>query len=320
MFKEMNEFSQYERLMGSQFELRILCRNASEAVNYLGKAIAEIRRIEKLISEFDQDSFTAQINRNAGVKPAKVNAEVYELITRSIQLSQLTQGAFEITAGVLKKLYQFNNTEFHFPSQEAINETLDKVGFKKIHLNKNNEVFLAEKGMHISFAAIGKGYAADCAARLMKLNNVQSGVINASGDLTVWGRKKDGSPWKVGIADPENPSAVCCWIPLENASVATSGGYYQHFIYNAVKYSHNIDPKSGIPVAGLKSVTIISNSAELCDALATAVYVMGKNTGMHFINQLPSVHCIIIDENNNILFSNNLNFKHHAITPERQIG
>ncbi|HSZ85113.1 MAG TPA: FAD:protein FMN transferase, partial [Puia sp.] len=291
----MKEFSRHERLMGSQFELKILCENESSATILLNEAVEEIKRIEKLLTEFDNESCTSRINNNAGLNAVEVEKEVYDLLTRSIRISELTQGAFDITSGVLKKLYEFNNIEFQFPQKKNISEALNRVGFQYIHLEKELKVFLEKKDMHISFAAIGKGYAADRAAKMLQHKNVVAGVINASGDLTVWGKKKDDSAWKVGIADPADPSKILCWVALENTSVATSGDYYQHFIYDGVKYSHNIDPKTGLPLNGLKSVTIISRSAELSDALATAVYVMGKSTGMHFVNQLPDVHCIIID-------------------------
>jgi thiamine biosynthesis lipoprotein len=307
----MNEFSRRERLMGSQFELKILCENESTATILLNEAVEEIKRIEKLLTEFDRGSCTSRINNSAGVNAVEVNEEVYDLLSRSIGISELTQGAFDITSGVLKKMYKFNNSEFQFPPKKDIIETLGRVGFQYIHLEKELKVFLEKKDMHISFAAIGKGYAADCAAKMLQRKNVISGVVNASGDLTVWGKKKDNSIWKVGIANPDDPFKILCWVALENTSVATSGDYYQHFIYDGVKYSHNINPKTGLPLSGLKSVTIISRNAELSDALATAVYVMGKNTGMHFINQLPGVHCIIIDENNRLSFSKNLNHKNY---------
>ncbi|HLY68454.1 MAG TPA: FAD:protein FMN transferase [Puia sp.] len=305
----MNEYSRHERLMGSQFELKILCENEARATMLLQEAVEEIKRIEKLLTEFDSGSCTSRINNHAGVSAVAVEEEVFDLLTRSIRISRLTQGAFDITSGALKKLYKFDNSAFQLPPGKDIQETLGRVGFQYIHLGRQFDVFLEKKDMHISFSAIGKGYAADCAAKMLQRKNVDAGVVNASGDLTVWGRKNDNSLWKVGIANPDDDAKILCWVALENASVATSGDYYQHFLYQGVRYSHNINPKTGLPVSGLKSVTVISVSAELSDALATAVYVMGKNAGMHFINQLPGVHCILIDGNNRLSFSKNLKHK-----------
>jgi thiamine biosynthesis lipoprotein len=160
--------------------------------------------------------------------------------------------------------------------------------------------------MHIAFGAIGKGYAADMVKRKLIQRGVTNGVINASGDLTTFGRRADGSLWKVGIADPNDPTRLLFWIPLENASVATSGNYEQFFELNGIRYSHNIDPRTGMPVRGIKSVTIVSSSAELSDALATAVTIMGVDVGLHFIEQLPGTHCIIINDQNKIFMSRNL--------------
>jgi len=132
---------------------------------------------------------------------------------------------------------------------------------------------------------------------------VRSGVINASGDLTAWGAQPDGSPWKIGIADPRDPSLSRLWFPVENASVATSGNYEQYVEIDNIRYSHNIDPRSGLPVKGIKSVTIVSPSAELCDALATAVTVMGRQAGLHLIDQIPDTFGIMIDEKDRIFTS-----------------
>ncbi len=161
--------------------------------------------------------------------------------------------------------------------------------------------------MHIGFGAIGKGYAADKVKKMMEEKAVESGVINASGDLTAWGKQPDGSSWKAGIGHPDKSEKVMLWLPLNGASIATSGDYEQFFMLNGTRYSHNIDPKTGLPVRGIKSVSVISPAAELSDALATAVTVMGVNAGLHMINQLPETHCIIVDDKNKLHSSKNIN-------------
>jgi thiamine biosynthesis lipoprotein len=232
---------------------------------------------------------------------------VYDLIARCKQIAALTQGAFDITAGILKRLYNFKGGDFTFPDDQVIAEALRKVGSQKILTQSPDKILLSTAGMRISFAAVGKGYAADKVKALMISQGIQGGVINASGDLTVWGTRADGSPWKVGIADPSDPSKMILWIPIENASVATSGDYEQFFERNGTRYAHTIDPKTGRPVTGIKSVTIISPSAELSDALATAVFVMGVDVGINFVNQLPKVHAIVIDHQNKLFTSKHLN-------------
>ena len=160
--------------------------------------------------------------------------------------------------------------------------------------------------MQISFAAVGKGYAADCVMRQWKHKGIKSGVINASGDLTLFGHRADGNHWRVGIANPDKQNEILLWIPVHEGSVATSGDYEQYFMHEGVRYSHNLNPRTGMPLSGLKSVTVVSPSAELCDALCTAVYVMGPEVGLHFINQLPQTHCLIIDNSNRFYHSKSL--------------
>lgn len=292
--------------MGSDFELIATAIDGHQADILLQRGIDEIKRLEYLLTEFSESSQTAALNLNAGIAPMQVDDEVYELIRRCKNISALTQGAFDISAGALKRLYNFKHENFQLPDRKTIVQTLQAVGYKKIELHDDNKVFLREKRMRIGFGAIGKGFAADKVKALWQAQGMTSGVINASGDLTVWGKQPDGSPWKVGIADPDNKENILLWLPVENASVATSGNYEQYFDLNGARYSHNIDPRTGMPARFIKSVTIISSSAELSDALATAVTIMGKEIGIDFINQLPNVHCIIIDANNKISYSKNI--------------
>lgn len=135
---------------------------------------------------------------------------------------------------------------------------------------------------------------------------VQSGVINASGDLTVIGEKPGNKPWVAGIPEPGDRQKMYCFVPLYDKAIATSGDAEQFFIKNGTRYSHTIDPKNGLPLSGIRSVSVVSNSGELCDALATAVYVMGTKVGLHFINQVPGACCLIIGENNEVTVSDKL--------------
>ena len=297
------ETRRHVRLMGSDFEFVIVDKEPEIA---LDKAICEVKRIESLLTEFSETSQTSLINQHAGIQPVFVDEEVYRLIKRCKELSALTQGAFDITCGVLKRLYNFKGEIFKLPEADSISAVLAKTGYDKIQLKEPNRVFLAKPGMHIAFGAIGKGYAADIVKRKLIEGGITSGVINASGDLTTFGRRMDGSMWRVGIADPDDPSRVIFWLPVENASVATSGNYEQYFEVDGIRYSHNIDPRTGLPVKGIKSVTIVSPSAELSDALATAVTIMGVDVGLHFIEQLPGTHCLIITDQNKIFTSRHL--------------
>jgi thiamine biosynthesis lipoprotein len=293
--------------MGSSFEF-IIVEIPEVGYGLIEVAIEEVRRIENLLTEFSTTSQTAYINQSAGIKPVPVDDEVYAIIKRCNDLSKLTQGAFDITAVALRKLYNFKGHDFSLPSEDKIKNVLSVVGYNKIDLSKPGEVYLTKPGMHIAFGAIGKGYAADCVKKILIEKGVEHAVINASGDLTAWGNRLDGTPWKIGVANPNQPTNMMAWLPVHHSSVATSGDYEQYFERNGIRYSHTIDPKTGHPVNGIKSVTLFGPSAELCDALATAVTIMGVTVGLHFLEQLPNMHGIIINDRNKIFTSRYLNW------------
>lgn len=296
--------------MGSDFELCVVDSDEATAKNHLQQGVIEIQRIEQLLTEFSNTSLTAKINANAGRTAIAISDELFQLLQRCIQISKLTLGYFDITVGPLKQLYHFKNTEFVLPSKDQIKTALQKVGYQHLILDpQKRTVFLKQAHMHISFAAIGKGYAADRVKQIWMANGITSGYINASGDLTAFGSHPKGHPWKIGISHPDNSQHTPLYLPLKNACVATSGDYEQYFKHNNIRYSHNINPKTGLPIKGIKSVTIISPSAELSDALATAIYAMGVEKGLDFIHQLPQTHAIIIDEKNNVSFSKFLDYE-----------
>jgi thiamine biosynthesis lipoprotein len=299
----MKQYTSELRLMGSDFQFIIVADSERTGQMLLQDGIAEVRRIENLLTEFNANSETTLINNHAGICPVQVSPETYQLLQRCINISELTEGKFDITTGILKKMYNFRNAVFEMPSQKLIDECLEKTGYKKIRLLSNNRVYLEVKGMHIGFAAIGKGYAAHKTRELLQEKGTIGGVINASGDLCAWGIKQDNTQWKAGIANPDNTDQILLWLPLNGMAIATSGNYEQYFEFNGLRYNHNINPRTGRPVTGIKSVSVISPNAELSDALATATTVMGVNQGLRFINRLPGTHCVIIDDQNKMHFS-----------------
>jgi|TARA_B110000444_G_scaffold40683_1_gene36617 thiamine biosynthesis lipoprotein len=293
--------------MGSDFEITIVDKNESNANFLLDLAINEISRIEKLISSWDKNSQTSLINLNAGIKPVKVDKELFDLIARALKISDLSQGAFDISYASLDKIWYFDKEMLEMPSKEDIIKSVSKVGYHNIILNKEKQtVFLKIKGMKIGFGAIGKGYAADMAKSILVKNEVKSGIINASGDLTAWGKKPSGKDWMVAIVNPLNKSKIFSWLPIKNKAVVTSGNYERFIKFNDKSYSHIIDPRTGYPSQGILSVTIFTEKAELADALATSVFVLGQEIGMNLINQLKGIDCIIINKENKILKSKNI--------------
>jgi len=293
--------------MGSRFDITMIAEDEKKANAYIDEAIEEIIRIEKLISSWDPQSQTSEINRNASIKPVKVDQELIDLIERSIQISKITDGAFDITFASIDNVWIFDGSMKEMPDKKAIQKSIEKVGYTNIVIDENKQtVYLKLKGMKIGFGAIGKGYAADKVKSMMIEKGVKAGIINAAGDLTTWGKQPGGKDWMVGISNPLNKDKVFSWFSVANAAVATSGNYEKYVTFNGKKYTHIIDPRTGYPASGTVSVTIFSKRAELCDALATAVFIMGTETGLNMINQLKGVECIIVDENNKIHTSGNI--------------
>lgn len=307
----MRVFSQSLKLMGNNFTISVVADNESFAQENINLAIAEIRRIEQLFTTYNNNSQTNLINQNAGIKPIVVDKEVFDLIERSIGISKITQGAFDISYGSIdKSLWNFDKTITSLPSAEQAKKMVYLINYNNILLDKEDcSVFLKEKGMRIGFGGIGKGYAAEMAKNILIKNNVVSGIINASGDLTTWGVQPNGKPWTIGIANPDLPAAAFSYIEISNKAVATSGNYEKFIMIDGKKYSHTIDPKTGLPISGIKSVTIISSNAEFADAMATPIAIMGIKAGLYLIDQIPDLYCIIIDDNNKIYTSKNINLK-----------
>jgi len=305
----MKPYSQSLKLMGNNFTITVVAENNATAQKYIEDAVKEIIRIEKLLTTFNPDSQTNLINENAGIRPVKVDQEVYDLIARSIAISKITQGAFDITyGGIDKNLWNFDKQMKSLPSKEEALKMVHLINYHNVVLDpKNTTVYLKEKGMRIGFGGIGKGYAAEMAKNILIKNKVTSGIINASGDLSAWGLQPDGRPWRIGISNPDKPQDVFSYMDISGKAVATSGNYEKYIMIEGKKYSHTIDPKTGLPVSGIKSVTIISNNAEFADAMATPVAVMGIKAGLFLIDQIPDLYCIIIDDNNKIYSSKNIN-------------
>ena len=299
------------RLMGNRFEISVVDNDIASAEAHIGSAVAEISRIEKLLTTFSDDSQTNEINRNAGIQPVKVDQEVFDLIARSIRISDLTQGAFDITYGSIdKSLWNFDLNMKHLPDVETARKAVRLINYKNIVLDAaNTTVFLKEKGMRIGFGGIGKGYAAERTKMILKERGVYSGVVNASGDLTAWGVQPNGEKWTVGIANPDSSHEIFSYMAISDMAVATSGNYEKFVMIDGKKYSHTIDPRTGLPVTGIKSVTIITTNAEIADAMATPVTIMGIHTALDMINQMKNIEAVIIDDNNKLYTSNNIHFK-----------
>ena len=298
------------KLMGNQFEISVVAEDESWAMERIGAAVSEIQRIERLLTTYDEGSETNLINRNAGIAPVPVSRETFGLIERSIRISGITQGAFDLSYGsVDRRLWNFDSQMKSLPDKETARKMVRLINYRNIILDgEKTTVFLKEAGMRIGFGGIGKGYAAERARMLMQEAGVDSGVVNASGDLTAWGHQPDGRPWTIGIVRPDLDRELFSYLNITNMALATSGNYEKYIMIGGKKYSHTIDPRTGLPVTGIKSVTIITPNAEIADAMATPVMIMGIRAGLNMINQMKDIEAIIIDDDDQIYTSDHIHF------------
>jgi len=304
----LREYKKRIPAMGSFFEFTIVDTDKNEAQTWelFAECINEVNRIEMLISEWINTSQVSTINKNAGIKAVQVDAELYQLIKRSIQVGNLTQGAFDITFHALDGLWKFDGSQSEPADSSAIRLAINKVGYQKIQLLDSNRIYLPTKGMSIGFGGIGQGYAVDQVRDLLIKKGVENFVVNSSGDIYASGLRADGSPWKIGIANPFKKEKIIRWFNVDGKAVVTSGNYEKYFEYKGIRYAHIINPKTGWPTQGIVSTTVINPYTEIADALATAIFVLGVDVGLDLVNQLPDTHCIIIDAKKNVYYSQEL--------------
>ncbi|GEP51401.1 FAD:protein FMN transferase [Flavobacterium noncentrifugens] len=298
------------KLMGSRFDLTVVAKDKPTAEAHIDTAVIEITRIENLISDWIPETQVSQINRNAGIAPVKVDLELLELTQRAIHFSELTDGAFDISFAAADKIWKFDGSMTTLPTEEAIRESVKKIGYKNIIIDvQNSTIFLKLPGMKIGFGSIGKGYAADKTKALLMSKGVIAGIINASGDMNTWGKQPDGKDWTIGITNPLNKDKVFAVFPISGTAVVTSGNYEKFVVLNNKRYAHIIDPRTGWPASGIASVTIFAESAEMANGLSTAIVVLGKDAGLDLVNQLPFVNAVIVDDAGKKFYSKNTDIK-----------
>jgi len=301
-------FKRGMKLMGNHFEMSVVAADETWAGECIDAGVAEIQRIERLLTTYSDDSETNLINRHAGIAPVRVSQETFDIIDRSLRISRLTQGAFDITYGsVDKRLWNFDPGMTSLPDPATARRMVRLINYRNVILNRTDTtVFLKEEGMRIGFGGIGKGYAAERAKTVIQQKGAANGIVNASGDLTVWGHQPDGKPWTIGIVNPNVAGQVFSYLEVVNIAIATSGNYEKYIMIDGRRYSHTINPRTGLPVTGVKSVTILCPNAELADAMATPVMIMGIRAGLDMINQIKDIGAIVIDDEDRIYTSRNI--------------
>lgn len=297
-------------LMGGRFDITIVAKDSLTAEQNIDEVIAEISRIEFLISDWKPSSQVSQVNQNAGIKPVKVDREVFELTQRAIQFSEATKGGFDVSFAAMDRIWKFDGSMTEMPSAEAIKKSVEKVGYKNIIFDSvQSTIFLKLKGMKIGFGALGEGYATDKCRNMMLEKGIKAGIVNGSGDMTAWGKQPNGKDWNIGMTNPFHPDTLFAVVPLNNGAVTTSGSYEKFVVFNGKRYSHIINPATGYPATGLCSVSIFGPNAETANGLSTSVMVLGQKEGLLLLKKYPEYSCVMITDNGKIVKSKNFNIK-----------
>ncbi|MRX39041.1 FAD:protein FMN transferase [Flavobacterium sp. LC2016-23] len=293
-------------LMGSRFDITIVAEDSLTAETLIKETIAEIIRIENLISDWKSDSQVSEVNQNAGIRAVKVDPEVFDLTKRAIAISKITNGAFDISFAALEKVWKYDGSMTKIPTPEQIKKSVEKVGYQNIVLDSiQSTIFLKLPGMKIGFGSIGKGYAADKAREVMEAKGVKAGIVNASGDLTTWGKQPNGKEWTIGITNPFDTDKFVKIFSLKREAVTTSGNYEKFVELNGKRYSHIINPITGYPATGLVSVTVFGPSAEMANGFSTSLIVLGKEAGLQLIHKYPEYSCLMITDKGKVFKSKN---------------
>jgi len=297
-------------LMGGRFDISIVAGDSLTAEQNIAIVIAEITRIENLISDWKSDSQVSEVNQNAGIRAVKVDREVFELTQRAIQLSEITHGGFDISFAAMDKIWKFDGSMTGMPSAEAIKKSVEKVGYKNIILDSvQSTIFLKSEGMKIGFGALGEGYAADKCRDIMLAKGIKAGIVNGSGDMTAWGKQPNGRDWSIGITNPFHPEDLFAVVPLNNGAVTTSGSYEKFVVFDGKRYSHIINPATGYPATGLCSVTVFGPNAETANGLSTSLMVLGQKEGLLLLQKFSGYSCIMITDNGKVITSKHFPIK-----------
>jgi len=297
-------FSDEQQKMGTRVEVQLWADDAVQAERLLRDAMAEFDRIEALMSTYIPASEMSRINASAAAEPQKISAELFALLERSVSVSDMTDGAFDISYDSVGYLYDFRAGKR--PDTQAIAEQLDRVDYRLVELDdKAQTIYFKVPGVRINLGGIAKGYAVGRVIELLKEQGVEHALATAGGDTSLLGDRR-GKPWIVGIRDPRKDEAIFTRLALENESISTSGDYERYFIEDGERYHHILQPSTGKPVRGVRSVTIIGPDATLTDALSTSVFIMGPEAGLELIDSMSEYEAVVITDDK-LYYSKGLN-------------
>lgn len=303
--------------MGSELRLTAWTANERAAVAAFDAVFAEFERLEALMSVWRPGSDILRLNAAAGDRPVAVSPEVVEVLGIARQVSEWTGGAFDVTFGALSDLWKFDHDQDNtIPDPAIVHGRLPLVDYRALEMDARlGTAFLTQKGMRVHLGGIGKGYAVDRAAAMLRSQGLRDFMIQAGGDLYVAGLK-EGRPWRLGIRDPRGPvEQSFALLDLSDGTFSTSGDYERFFMKDGRRYHHILDLRRGEPARGCRSVTVVSDRAVLADALAKGVFILGPDAGMALIEKLPGVEGVIVGATNQLLVSTGLQAKLTIVHP-----
>lgn len=298
--------------MNTKITYKVFSEKAALAVT---EVKAELLRLENALSRFIPDSEVSKINQNSGKGYVNISSETFEILSCAIQLSQISQGLFDISVGPLIELWDYKHS-FHVPEGKRIRHVLSLVDFRDLMLNPGEKAAsLRRPGQSIDLGGIGKGYAGDCCIKILQKYGVVSAFINIGGNVSTLGNKPDGSSWSVGIRHPRYDGCLIGAVRVTGKAVVTSGDYERYFIDSEGKRWHHIlDPTTGYPAeSGLISVTVIADSAMTADALSTAIFVAGIDKGLGYLAQFSGVDVVLVDNYQRVFITQGLKESYQTV-------
>ena len=292
--------------MGALVSITAVGRTQEEATAAITAGFQEVKRLEQLLSTWIPDSELSQVNAAAGRSPVRVSLETMVLVRKSLQVAEMTEGAFNIAIGPAVDAWNIS-AEPRLPTAEELAALKPLIDLQHVHTDVwERTIYLEKPGMRVDVGGIGKGYAADQAVLVMKKAGAVAGVVALSGDIKGFGRLPDGGAFRVGIQHPRKEGEIITEIDLQDEAISTAGDYERFFEKDGIRYHHILDPNTLQPARGCQSVSVIAKEGIWADGLDTGIFVLGAERGMELVEQLEDVEAIIVDRDGHVLISSGL--------------
>lgn len=295
-----------ETIMGTQVSITVVAKTEQEGEAAIDAAMAEVRRFDRMMSLYKDDSEITRVNLAAGKGPVEVSPEMIEIVEAARKISELTDGAFDVTVGPLVVLWQMRLKEGAAPTETEIESIKNRVGYRNIITDKKaSTLFLMKPGMIMDFGGCAKGYVADRVAELLKGRGIDNAIVALAGDIRVMGHRPDGSSWRIGVQHPRDSAKTLTVLELSDKFISTSGDYERYQIVHRKRYHHILDPRTGKPSEGMESVTLVGDRGSDGDPLATALFILGPKQGRKIVKKL-GYEAIFVDDKGRVVMTDGI--------------